>query len=486
MKIKNRKRLLLENILIFGFGGVISKAIPIIMVPIVTRMISDSSAYGISDLTTTIVSLFSAFALCGMYDAMFRMFFEKSDESFQKKVCSSAFAFTILSSLVIGGIMLLIKDQISSVFYSDPQYAYLIYLAALTVFVSTTNSIVSAPTRMQNKRLTYLLMNTISPLASYSIALVLLYFKFYIIALPVGALLAAFSCEAIFLIMNRKWFSIKMIDFGLIKDMLAIGLPLMPNFIIYWVFNSSDKIMISNFLGTGPAGVYAVGAKIGHLSQLINTAFAGGWQYFLFSIMRDKDNKKVISLIFEFLLVVALSSTLIMAALARPIMNVLFTEEYSLAMYLIPYLFLSPLLNMLFNIGSDQFIVIRKTWPNLLILSMGAIANVILNYFLIFSIGIEGAGIATFFGYFLSLIILVIVLKKMNLMKFRIKTLVSSTIFIVFFLMIRMDNYTSLFLSVLLSLLFLLLMFLFYGKDYKGYFVSLLKSFKKKNDCKKS
>lgn len=60
-----------------------------------------------------------------------------------------------------------------------------------------------------------------------------------------------------------------------------------------------------------------------------------------------------------------------------------------------PYLFLAPLLQMLFQVACNQFIVVKKTWPNMFILSVGAIVNIIANYFQIPRIGIEGAAIAT-------------------------------------------------------------------------------------------
>lgn len=53
-------RLFLENFFIYGFGSAISKVIPFIMLPIVTRLISDTKYYGISDLSSTIVVLASA------------------------------------------------------------------------------------------------------------------------------------------------------------------------------------------------------------------------------------------------------------------------------------------------------------------------------------------------------------------------------------------------------------------------------------------
>jgi O-antigen/teichoic acid export membrane protein len=71
---------------------------------------------------------------------------------------------------------------------------------------------------------------------------------------------------------------------------------------------------------------------------------------------------------------------------------------------------------MLFQVACNQFLVIKKTWPNMLILLLGVVVNICLNYTLIPRIGIEGAAIATLMGYVVSDIIVVIVLCCMKLM----------------------------------------------------------------------
>ena len=81
----NKKKLFVENFLIYGFGGIISKIIPLIMVPIVTRIMPNSYFYGINDLTNTLISFGSAIGIMGMYDAMYRLFFENTDQDYQKK-----------------------------------------------------------------------------------------------------------------------------------------------------------------------------------------------------------------------------------------------------------------------------------------------------------------------------------------------------------------------------------------------------------------
>ena len=77
-------KLFIENFFVYGFGGIISKIIPLIMVPIVTRLMPNTAYYGISDLSNTVAQFGSALAIMGMYDAMYRMFFEKDNAEYKK------------------------------------------------------------------------------------------------------------------------------------------------------------------------------------------------------------------------------------------------------------------------------------------------------------------------------------------------------------------------------------------------------------------
>lgn len=412
----NKLKLFIENFLVYGLGGIISKLIPLIMVPIVTKIMPTTDYFGISDLSNTVVQFASAIAIMGMYDAMYRMFFEKDDEEYKRTVCSTALVFTFFTSIIVFLIMLILKDVIAQYFFSDRQYAYVVYLSAMATLVGATNSIISAPTRMQNKRKVFLVTNTVSPLLSYSISIPMLLAGHYVIALPLAAVISGVTMEIAFGIMNRNWFRPKLFDKLLLKQLLVIAIPLLPNFLIYWVFNSCDKVMITNMIGIGDAGIYSVGSKLGHASQLIYTAFAGGWQYFAFSTMKEDNQVKSNSKIFEYLGIISFVATSFICAWSFGIFKILFKPDYLSGYIVAPYLFLAPLLQMLFQVAANQFLVVKKTWPNLFILSSGAVLNIIINYFLIPVLGIEGASIATLMGYVVSDIVCVIVLCRMNLM----------------------------------------------------------------------
>lgn len=463
----NKFKLFIENFLVYGLGGIISKLIPLIMVPIVTRLMPNTEYYGISDLSNTVVQFGSAIAVIGMYDAMYRMFFEKEDEEYKKNICSTALLFTMITSLIVFAIMLIARKFIAQYFFGNSKYAYVVYLSAMAVLVSATNSIISAPTRMQNKRKIFLVTNTVSPLLSYSISIPMLLAGHYVIALPLAAVVSGVTMEITFGILNHGWFNFIRFDKKLLRQLLIIAIPLFPNFLIYWLFNSCDKVMITNILGIGAAGIYSVGSKLGHCSQLIYTAFAGGWQYFAFSTMKDDNQVKSNSMIFEYLGVISFVATAFICAWSYLIFNVLFTEKYLTGYVVAPYLFLAPLLQMLFQVACNQFLVIKKTWPNMLILSSGVVINILINYFLIPVLGIEGAAIATLLGYVVSDVICVAVLCKMKLIVINFKFVLATIIMMIYIVAWRFMFSNKILIGTISAIVVSIIMIFLYREDLK-------------------
>ena len=467
-------KLFIENFLIYGLGGIISKLIPLIMVPIVTRIMPTTDYYGISDLSNTVVQFGSAIAIMGMYDAMYRMFFEKDNEEYKRSVCSTALVFTCFTSLVVFIMMVILKDVIAQYFFSNRHYAYVVYLSAMATLVGATNSIISAPTRMQNKRKVFLVTNTVSPLLSYSISIPMLFAGHYVIALPLAAVISGVTMEATFGVMNRDWFKPRLFDKKLLKQLIVIAIPLLPNFLIYWVFNSCDKVMITNMIGIGDAGIYSVGSKLGHASQLIYTAFAGGWQYFAFSTMREDNQVESNSRIFEYLGIISFVVTSFICAWSFGIFKLLFKPDYLSGYIVAPYLFLAPLLQMLFQVAANQFLVVKKTWPNLFILLTGAVLNIIFNYFLIPVLGIEGASIATLIGYVVSDIVCVIVLCRMKLMVVSERFIIASLIMAGFMVVWRLLFANLIIVGTIGAVLVTIMMLLLYRVEIKK-IISMIK-----------
>lgn len=459
----SRAKLFLENFFAYGFINVLNKVVPLLLLPVVTRLLPDTSAFGIFDMFNVIVGFASPLAILGLYDAMFREFFEKDDIQYKYNVTTTTQRIILLTSIFISFILILFSKPFSILFFNTNAYSDIVIYAAIALIFSANMSPIQAPTRMLNKRKIFVISGLVQSGGYYLIAILLIHLGLSYYGLIYANIITSALLIIFFWIQNKRFFLEGKFDKKIAKELFKIGLPLVPTFLIYWIYNSMDRIMITNFLGTSELGIYAIGAKIAHISQLIYMAFAGGWQYFAFSTMKDEDQVDLTSRVFEYLGIISFAFFLLILPFNQLIFNLLFEGDYTKGSIVFPYLFLSPLLLMLFQVAGNQFLVVKKSYLSTISLSIGAGLNVLLNYFLIPKIGIVGAAMATLIGYVTSVIIVVLITQKMKLFKIKFRFIISSILVFLNIIIMQLKLYNI----YLTSFLFLVIIILMYHKDIK-------------------
>jgi len=471
----SRAKLFLENFFAYGFINVLNKVVPLLLLPVVTRLLPDTSSFGIFDMFNVIVGFASPLAILGLYDAMFREFFEKDDNQYKYNVTTTAQRIILLSSTFIMFILILFSKSFSVLFFNTNAYSDIVIYAAIALIFSANMSPIQAPTRMLNKRKIFVISGLVQSGGYYLIAILLIHLGLSYYGLIYANIITSALLIIFFWIQNKRFFLEGKFNKNIAKELFKIGLPLVPVFLIYWIYNSMDRIMITNFLGTSELGIYAIGARLAHVSQLIYMAFAGGWQYFAFSTMRDSDQVDLTSKVFEYLGIISFLFFLLILPFNNLIFNLLFEGDYTKGSLVFPYLFLSPLLLMLFQVAGNQFLVVKKSYLSTLSLSIGAGVNVVLNYFLIPKIGIVGASLATLIGYVVSVIMVAIITQKMNLFKIKTRFLIPSILVVIDFIIMEF-NLMNLYLT---NFLFIIGILLIYHEDVKLLFNKLKGTLKK-------
>jgi len=421
-----------------------------------TRLLPDTSSFGVSEMFNVIVGFATPLAILGLYDAMFREFFEKDDEQYKYNVTTTTARIVLASSTIISLVLLIFNSFFSKLFFDTSQYRDIVIYSSISLIFSANTSIIQAPTRILNKRKVYVFSGLFQSILSYaiSIPLIIIGFSYYGIiysSLVTGAVMLIF-----FWFQNKKFFLSGTFDKKIAKELFKIGLPLVPTFLIYWIYNSTDRIMITNMLGTSQLGIYSIGARLAQISQLIYSAFAGGWQYFAFSTMRDEDQVDLVSRIFEYLGIISFVAFLAIVPFNNLIFSLLFKGDYIKGSTVFPYLFLSPLLLMLFQTAGNQFLVIKKSYLATMSLAVGAGTNVLLNYLLIPRLGIVGASIATLIGYMISVVMVAIINQKMGLLKVKFRFILSALLVALDFVAIGL-SWLNLYLINLLLVIAILL-----------------------------
>lgn len=472
----SRAKLFIENFFAYGAIQILNKIIPFLLLPVITRLLPDTSHFGIYDMYNLIIGFGTPFVILGLQDAMFRQYFENENQQYKYDVTTTTQRMIFISSLLVCVLLLVLNKYFSSLFLGKDGYGIVVIYSSIGVFLGSNYSVIIAPTRIQNERKIFIISGLLSSSGQALISIVLLYmgFSYY------GLIYASISTNIVLLILfwfrNKKFFILGTFNKNIAKELLEIGLPLLPTFLIYWVYNSMDKIMIGNMLGITEMGIYSIGSRVAQISQFIYLAFAGGFQYFKFKTMNDKDQVKMNSKLFEYLGVVSIFTFLGVYPLFKLIFNLLFIDSYILGYKVAPYLFMSPLLLMLFQIIGSQFIVIKKSYLSTISLGLGALSNILLNMYLIPLQGIEGAAIATFIGFLLSIVVVSILAFKMNLLVIEKRFLLFGGFTILYLITNRVIfcDYSAI--SILGSVIGALLGYKLYNSEIKKAMTTLIKN----------
>ncbi|MGL5779072.1 lipopolysaccharide biosynthesis protein [Cetobacterium sp.] len=455
-KNKVKIKVLIENFLFFGILTIISKAFPLLTIPIITRLLPDAKAFGLMDMFTIIISFGAALAIPGFGDLLYRDYFQfNNDKKYQNELITTTFLIALLNSLVIVGILLLFGEKISILLFKNYNTSNIIYLGSIGIILSVSSTIGSLPLRMENKKKIFLATSILVPIITFMITVYLINLGYGYKSLIYSQLVNLLLASCIYIYMSKEYYFQFKINKKITIELFKIGTQMLPTCLIYWIFNSIDRIMINRLLGPKALGIFAIGAKIALISQVIYVAFSNSWSYFAFSTMKNENQIETISKIFELLGIVCMVIYIILLPVLEISFEIFFIGDYIKGKEVVPYLFLSPLILMLFQILGSQVIIIKKAYITTISLSIGALSNIIFNTIAIKNFGIKGAAIVTLVSYVISLIILSIFCIKQKILFISTKTIIINLIFYIgIFFQFKYNNYYLLYLLLFYILVF--------------------------------
>jgi len=220
-----------------------------------------------------------------------------------------------------------------------------------------------------------------------------------------------------------------------LKKFILFSVPQIPNGILLWVLNLSDRYLITFFLGLSQAGIYSASYNIGS----IITAFYMPISFVLFPVVSrywDNNEKGKVRLYLEYstkiFLFIAIPGSIGLYVLSKPLLQILTTSEFVIGGALTFYVAVGYIFLGIFQINSFIISLVEKTKFIPIITAIGGTVNILLNIILIPLIGIIGAAIATLISYLILSVIVLLWARKEVKYKldtvFLVKVILSSMI----------------------------------------------------------
>lgn len=377
--------------IVYGVGNIGSKFFQFISVPVYTYYMT-TSQYGKTDLISTVVTLLVPLISMSLYNAVLRFVLDNYEDR-----------ATYLNAAIIGVVPVILIVSVGSIIEFMAQQNNLIGTVGILLVLQMFNGILAQYAKSINKNLAFAMNGLFQTGIMLLISIILLRINL------VSPVVSYFASQAIsFLISTSGLIYVcrKDIDlsatkniFKVLKNMLAYSLPLMPNEIMWWIMNVSDRMLITYFLGLKYNGIYAVAVKVPALINVIATVFMQSWQISAFqSYSSDQKNSyysKVLNNFFYFL-ILGVSGILLFL---KPIISILASNTFFTAWRYVPILLIGVIFSNLSMFLGTNYLAARKTYGILKTSILGAIVNFLLNILLIPIIGINGAGCATMLSY---------------------------------------------------------------------------------------
>jgi O-antigen/teichoic acid export membrane protein len=386
---------------LIGITQILTSLSGFLLLPIITKSLG-AYYYGMWAQINVTISLLTPLALMGLSMGFVRFLSSVKDENEIKEGTYSILSFVFISGLVISLILFIGANLLATVAFQDTNATYFIRLASFIILFNAIDTIVLFYFRVFRQINIFSYFSIFQSIGKLLFAAILLWAGYGLL----GVIVAFLAVQGLVFIgaMYKiiKEIGIIIPKFIYIREYLNFSLPLTPNSLIRWVTDSSDRYLVTFFLGLGSVGVYSAAYSIGWLIQLLIAPI----QFILYpelSKLYDEGKNDQVNLYLSYslryFLMLAIPAVFGLAALAKPLLRILTSESFVSGWSIIPLIAFAGLLAGVFQILINITHLVKQTKFNFYILLIASLTNIILNLYLIPIYGITGAATATVISY---------------------------------------------------------------------------------------
>lgn len=404
-----------SNVLIFSIGSFASKLMGYFLLPFYTNILSKAE-YGIYDIIITTVNLvFPIFTLL-ITESTMRFALDNSED--RRKVFSLSGLVMILgfmAALVVSPLILLSPTYKAFYLFFVIYYAVLAFHTFVTQFAKgieetkkfAVSGIIGTAVTLT---LNILLMAVIKlGLTGFFISA--------IAGMIASSIYLWFTCK-----MNRYIMRPQKSDFPLVKQMLGFSVPIMPNSLSWWISTSSDKYIISYVIGAAETGLYSVAYKIPSLMTVFSSIFLSAWQISSVEEFGTEKSREFYSKMYRYFFTFLVMVSSVIIAFVKQISSILFSKGFYAAWSFVPTLVVAYLFHDLAAFIGSVYTSSKKTKMLFYSTTLGAGLNIVLNIFIIPSMGGLGGAMTTLISYFVVWVIRIFDTSKIMKINFDTKT----------------------------------------------------------------
>ncbi|RXJ95882.1 hypothetical protein CRU94_04525 [Arcobacter sp. AHV-9/2010] len=385
---------IVKNSTIYLGSSILSKAVPFLMLPILTKYLSPEE-YGLLSIYLIFISLYGAFVGMALHTNIAKNYYKVKREELSKIIGNIIFIL-ISTTLIYFFVSIGIWGLFDEIF-SIPTWLFL--FIPFIAFMQMVNNLNTTILRNEQRAYMYGIFEVSLTVLTVGITvyfLVVFNYSWYsqIVGVTVGSLV---FCIIGFIYMYKRNYISFVFDKEKIKSILHISIPLIPHVLGGLIIAMSDRLFIERMIGLEAVGLYAVGYSFGMIVMLFTDAFIKAWSpWFYKSLANPTDEKKQKIVKFSYIFIVGLFILAFAISLvAEFILPYFVDEKFYGASEFIFWVAFGYAIRGVYQIFFPYLVHISRTGFLAVSTVTAALINLLLNYILIDAYGAIGAAYAT-------------------------------------------------------------------------------------------
>ena len=383
---------------IYGLGGLVSRILAVLLLPLYTRFLSPSD-YGKVETLIALTTVIGIVLRMGIHSAFFRFYFDSPEPEARRVVLRTSFWFTMgmaTLGLVVG---LALSGAISSLLFGSADDSEPVMAAFVGLWAGMNYEQVTSLFRVEERSVAFVSASLTNIFLTIGATLLL------VVALdkgPIGVIVGNFTGTLlVYLVLlgyRREQLGLQF-DRGLLRRMNHFGVPLVPTALFLWVTNFSDRLFLVKLADTQEVGLYSVGVRIASAMVLLLTAFRLAWPAFAYSIEDDREARRTYGYVLTYLVLVTTWVATALALLSPWIVDWIAAPAFESSSRVVGPLAFSTVAFAAYIVVAIGVGRAKRTQFNWVVTGAAAVVNIALNLLLIPPYGMMGAAVATIAAY---------------------------------------------------------------------------------------
>ena len=234
---------------IYGLGGLVSRILAVLLLPLYTRYLSPSD-YGKVETLIALTTVIGIVLRMGIHSAFFRFYFDSPEPEHRRLVLRTSFWFTM--AMATAGLLagLLLSGTIADLLFGSADDSELVMARFVGLWAGMNYEQLTSLFRVEERSVAFVSASLANILLTIGATLLL------VVALdqgPIGVIVGNFIgtllVYAALVGYRREQLGLQF-DRGLLREMNRFGVPLVPTALFLWVTNFSDRLFLVRLADT--------------------------------------------------------------------------------------------------------------------------------------------------------------------------------------------------------------------------------------------